>query len=483
MLATWLVEIYLSKLDELEDIAAAHAASQDVENYHLEQGILDEELRQFLVTYQEDLNEPTTFTLISRHGRTDIMLHYASVVKQYDRIARHWIQAQSWDKALNTLNQQDDPSLCYRFATILMRNEPRLTVESWMRRTDLDAQELIPAMLQHKPAKGQPNQSVRYLDYIVREQDNVSPAVHNFLFTLLARGDKDQETEDVNADLLRFIANSPVNPLNGLPYYDLDYALRICAEHERKEASVRLYAKMGLYENAVDLALDSKDVDLACYCADLVETDEALRRRLWLKAAKHVVETEQNITAAMEFLSLTNLLSIEDILPFFPDFTVIDSFKEEICLALESYATRIEELKGDMGQATDTAKHIEQDIENLSQRFVTVDPDEKCGTCHVDALQRQFYVFPCKHVFHADCLIAEVRSFDKITFVTLLFTDSSATCTTRRLADCHRARFVDFLICKSSFLAPLPVSFRTCQPLSLQQCKVSDPMNPSRWAI
>lgn len=52
MLATWLVEIYLAKINELEDVAAAEEASQDVENYRLEQEMLEEELRQFLVTYK-----------------------------------------------------------------------------------------------------------------------------------------------------------------------------------------------------------------------------------------------------------------------------------------------------------------------------------------------------------------------------------------------------------------------------------------------
>ena len=36
----------------------------------------------------------------------------------------------------------------------------------------------------------------------------------------------------------------------------------------------------------------------------------------------------------MAFLENTDLLKIEDILPFFPDFVVIDDFKEEICTAL-----------------------------------------------------------------------------------------------------------------------------------------------------
>jgi hypothetical protein len=106
LLATWLVEIYLSKLDQLEDIAAAHAASQDVENYVLEQGLIDEELQQFLVTYKEDLDSRTTFALISRHGRTETMLHYAAIIGEHDKIARYWIEEKKWDKAIDTINRQ-----------------------------------------------------------------------------------------------------------------------------------------------------------------------------------------------------------------------------------------------------------------------------------------------------------------------------------------------------------------------------------------
>lgn len=114
----------------------------------------------------------------------------------------------------------------------------------------------------------------------------------------------------------------------------------------------------------------------------------------------------------MEFLSLTPLLSIEDILPFFPDFFIIDNFKSEICLALEGYASRIEELKSEMDEATRSAESIRKDMDRLGERFVTIEQDEKCGMCSKRLMERGCYVFPCRHGFHADCLIAEV-SFGK----------------------------------------------------------------------
>lgn len=46
------------------------------------------------------------------------------------------------------------------------------------------------------------------------------------------------------------------------------------------------------------------------------------------------------------------LLKIEDILPFFPDFVVIDSFKREICVSLEEYNGKIESLRKEMEDYT-----------------------------------------------------------------------------------------------------------------------------------
>lgn len=52
MLATWLVEIYLSKCNTLEDVVAAEAASQEVESLKVEASMVEDELRQFLQDYK-----------------------------------------------------------------------------------------------------------------------------------------------------------------------------------------------------------------------------------------------------------------------------------------------------------------------------------------------------------------------------------------------------------------------------------------------
>ncbi|THG19955.1 hypothetical protein TEA_021576 [Camellia sinensis var. sinensis] len=173
------------------------------------------------------------------------------------------------------------------------------------------------------------------------------------------------------------------------------------------------------------------DPELAKAEADKVEDDEDLRKKLWLMVAKHVVEQEkgtkrENIRKAIAFLKETDgLLKIEDILPFFPDFALIDDFKEAICSSLEDYNKQIEQLKQEMNDATHGADNIRNDISALAQRYAVIDCDEDCGVCQRKILTASwdhrmargytsvgamapFYVFPCGHAFHAQCLIAHV---------------------------------------------------------------------------
>lgn len=44
-------------------------------------------------------------------------------------------------------------------------------------------------------------------------------------------------------------------------HYNLDYALRLCTQNGRTQSCVHIYSQMGLYEEAVNLALKVKKSD------------------------------------------------------------------------------------------------------------------------------------------------------------------------------------------------------------------------------
>ncbi|KAF8953441.1 hypothetical protein CPC16_003759 [Podila verticillata] len=404
IICTWLVEIYLSKLNQLEDLAASSAADSDVQNLMAEQRVLEDEFKAFLETNKMYLDKKTTYKLLASHGRTEQLLFYAILIGDYERVISHWIQEKNYRNALDVLSKQESLDTYYRFSPVLMENAPYETVSVWMRQPNLNPRNLIPSLLKydHKSLEaGAQNQAIRYLSYVVNQQENTDPAIHNYLLTLYAT----QPTRE-EAALLNFL-----NTDGRAMHYNLDYALRICTQNNRILSCVNIFSSMGLYGEAVDLALKHHDLELARINADKPEDDEMLRKSLWLKIARHVVKEKKDIKAAMEFLSNSDLLKIEDILPFFPDFVLIDDFKEEICQALEEYNIHIDELKADMDEATKSAENIRIDVRELRSRFAVVASTERCTSCDFPLLTRQFYIFPCQHTFHADCLIKNLTPF------------------------------------------------------------------------
>ena len=114
------------------------------------------------------------------------------------------------------------------------------------------------------------------------------------------------------------------------------------------------------------------------------------------------------MNAAIALLKECALLKIDDLLHWFPDFVVIDRFKDKIVESLDDYNARIDELKEEMDHYTSSAEQVRVEIRGLKTRHGELRGDQVCELCDQAILSRVFYLFPCSHAFHADCLVAEV---------------------------------------------------------------------------
>ncbi|CAH9073769.1 unnamed protein product [Cuscuta epithymum] len=424
MISTWATELYLDKINRLllEDECVSETRNSEFESIIME-------FRAFLSDCKDVLDEATTLKLLESYARVDELVFFAGLKEQYEIVIHHYIQQGEAKKALQVLQKPNvSIDLQYKFAPDLIMLDAYETIESWMTTKNLNPRKLIPAMMRYSSephAMNETHEVIKYLEYCVHRLQNEDPGVHNLLLSLYAK------KEDESA-LLRFLQCKFGRGRPGGPefYYEPKYALRLCLKEKRMRACVHIYSMMSMHEEAVSLALQV-DPDLAMAEADKVEDDEDLRKKLWLVIAKHVIEQEkgtkrENIRKAIAFLKETDgLLKIEDILPFFPDFALIDDFKEAICSSLDDYNEQIEKLKQEMNDATRGADNIRNDINALAQRYAVIDRDEECGVCRRKILNMggefgmargytavgpmaPFYVFPCGHSFHAHCLIAHV---------------------------------------------------------------------------
>jgi vacuolar protein sorting-associated protein 18 len=407
MIASWLVEIFMSKLNSLDDTITTKADVADTPTAAETEDQLStirKEFQDFVSKNKGDLDRKTTYDIISSHGREDELLFYATSVNDYNYVLAYWVQRERWTETLNVLKRQVDPEIFYKYSSVLMSHVPVDLVDILTRQSNLNPRNLIPALLNYnrnaRVSLAQ-NQAVRYLLYVINQLRSTDAAVHNTLISIFASNPSKEESS-----LLSYLETHSHNDKTP---YDADFALRLCIEHRRVQSCVHIYSSMGQYFQAVELALRSDEVDLASFVADKPEENPTLRKKLWLAVAKKVIsQSDGGIKTAIEILKRCELLKIEDLIPFFPDFVVIDDFKEEICSALEEYSRHIDSLKKEMDESAKTANNIRVDIAALDCRYAIVEPGERCYVCQYPLLSRQFFVFPCQHAFHSDCLSKEV---------------------------------------------------------------------------
>uniref|UniRef100_A0A672JBG5 Vacuolar protein sorting-associated protein 18 homolog n=1 Tax=Salarias fasciatus TaxID=181472 RepID=A0A672JBG5_SALFA len=365
LLVTWLTELYLNRLGQLESDG----------NSVIFQETRDE-FRQFMSSSKNKEclfnNRSTIYDLLASHGNVEDMVYFSVVMQDYERVISHYCQhddySAAWTSSPSTVMKNS-----LQVLPVLMQHIPKKVVDAWIQMGKrLDPKKLIPALMNYSQmgSTQQINETIRYMEFCVYELTVTEEAIHNYLLSLYAKYKPDS--------LLWYLEQAGTHASE--IHYDLKYALRLCAEHGYLRACVLVYRIMELYEEAVDLALRVSYIGYAL---------------IYVKKA-------------MNCLSSCNLLKIEDILPFFPDFVTIDHFKEAICGSLEEYNQHIEELKQEMEEATESAKRIREDIQEMRNKYGVVDSQEKCAACDFPLLNRPFYLFLCGHMFHYDCLFQEV---------------------------------------------------------------------------
>ncbi|KAE8911732.1 Vacuolar protein sorting-associated protein 18 [Phytophthora fragariae] len=403
VLCSWIVELFLDKFNVLK------GSAQDVDAH----ANLLFEFKQFLQDQKTHLDPATTFNLISSHGRPDELVFYATLIEDYEKVITYHVDRGEYGAAIELLRSVETSKveeLWYKYSPELIIHKPNEVYEAWLEAATLNPTRLIPSIVRHvhqksgggsDPASNTTksrsvlDMAIRFLKFAIK-QGNRDPTIHNYLLFLLAKHPDERL-------LISFLRKKH----NGKHLFDIAFALRLCTQNEKNRACIYIYSAMGLYQDAVEKALQV-DVKIAKEMASMPEDDET-RKKLWTLIAKHTIDAGGEIKDAMNILKESGLLKIEDILPFFPDFVLINDFKKEICESLEVYNDRIEQLKEEMQDYTQSAELIRADMQKLRKRCAVVSGNQRCELTGQNILGKEFYLFPCSHAFHAGALRQEMQ--------------------------------------------------------------------------
>lgn len=381
MLVVWLVELYLTEMNR--------SSTTSLER----QKEFDEFLR--LPNVQSCLrdNRKLIYDIIASHGDNFNLTALTTLNEDYEDVISQYIQENEFTDALETLKLQKNAELFYQFAPVIVEFLPKETIQLLIDRgSNMNPVRLIPTLLCLKTDRHRV-EVMKYLEFAIHSLGNVNQAIHNYLIQIYCRA---QEVDKLISYLeTQGKEKSMIN-------YDAHYALRLSNENDIKDASVFIMCLLEMWQQAVELAL-TFDPKLAQQTASQ-PSDRDFKRKLWLIIAEQQIKGKENVQEALDLLKVCDLLRIEDLLPFFSDFQKIDHFKEAICDSLRDYNRKIQEQKKEMEESAEAAERVRESIQSFRNRSVTISAQEKCSSCGNFLLIRQFFLFPCSHKFHADCL-------------------------------------------------------------------------------
>lgn len=381
MLVVWIVELYLTEMNR--------SSMTSLER----QKEFDEFMRQPIVQACLKDHRKVIYDIIASHGDNYNLTALTSLNEDYEDVISQYIQDNEFNDALETLKIQRKPDLFYKFTPILMEELPKETVQLLIERgKSLQAVKLLPTLLCLKSEKHR-SEIVKYLEFSIHSLGIQEQSIHNYLIQMYAKykdGEKLMSYFETQGKELSMI------------HYDVHYALRLCKEYEIKEACVFLLCLLELWQQAVELALTISSKIAQKTASQPLDPD--LRRKLWLIIAEREISGKENVQEALELLKICDLLKIEDLLPFFSDFQKIDHFKEAICESLKEYNQKIQEQKQEMEECAEAAEKVRESIQSFRNRSVTICAQDKCSGCGQFLLLKPFFLFPCSHKFHADCL-------------------------------------------------------------------------------
>lgn len=340
--------------------------------------------KDFLRANRSILDQPTTIQLLASRNMRHMLLFYAQIIGDYDKVIGYFITDNRYAEVIQLLN--DAPlerieKIIYKTAPILIEFAPEITINLLHNKSQsLQFKSLLPSLLRYceildkflnkqkedaaiskkhhararQDGSAELNNSVDYGDSDSDEDDggarmgsNLNTDFEgnrvNFAIIFLEKYIERAESEGLPIDaglvyhtymwlLMKYDTKHEERILNLVrPWLDvgiqqsaasvgagngcnenvgkggigvefpiafkhqygieLSYVLRLCKQFQRKKTSVYIYVLLNLPEQAIKIALEVSDFQLAMTIASL-PVDDIVKKQLWMLIAKYVLKKE-----------------------------------------------------------------------------------------------------------------------------------------------------------------------------------------------
>mmetsp|Transcript_28908 Transcript_28908/g.94645 ORF Transcript_28908/g.94645 Transcript_28908/m.94645 type:complete len:535 (+) Transcript_28908:262-1866(+) len=341
--------------------------------------LTDSDLNHIFGNQQAALHDEVTCNLLTSHGSESSYFN-----KTHEQAVNYFLCEKRWSELLSVLDAVSvarADSMLYNTSLQLLQNASVPTIVMWTHKP-LNSVQLLPALLRH----GQFDSTVaaRCCEYLqgCMTYSSIEAAVETYFLIL---------TADIDSATRLFTLSYEL--------FQLQSTLRICSNRRCVRSCAWIYASLALYEEAVTLAL-TIDVQLAKEYANLPAVETVMKRRLWLMIAEHITyDRSYAIVESAQILEDCQMLSIEDILRFFPDFVVIEAFKTEICSSLEQYNKSLDTLRAEINDYKHNSINIQNESLTLYTQDICLASNARCSLSGCPVVSEPFFYFSSGHSF------------------------------------------------------------------------------------
>ncbi|CAD6192203.1 unnamed protein product [Caenorhabditis auriculariae] len=410
-LVIWLLEVQLTELAELRRCKDKEAEVRDVVD-HVQRFLMRKNVFDAVQT-----NLQAVYRMMVSHADFDLQLFVANAVKDVRTIVNILMLREQYNSVLEVLKTQSNMDFTYEMAPLLIEHIPKQLFLFLLQNERVRPLKILPTLSLCLKTDVMAIPAMKYIDWAITRANCNDKRLHNLLIQMIAKFRPNS--------LLEYFTKCGTQR-NNIPY-DLEFAMRTCEQQHIEECVVYLFCVAEMFFEAVEKALKIS-VDLAKRCAKMMDMNEEdlfdipisteprfsreYRKRIWLMIANHMIASGVEATECIGLLRESKeALSIQDILPLFPEFTKIDDFKDALCACLREHSVKIMDLQQAMKDATQIAAEIREKSDKLKNRVVVVKPGELCSSCARSLTAAPFFAHSCRHFFHRECLEIAMKPF------------------------------------------------------------------------
>ena len=258
-----------------------------------------------------------------------------------------------------------------------------------------------------------------YLRKIIKQNNssgNQNKNINNLYLLFLSLSDKKENQQEI-VDYLKgplniyTLDNNQMNIsfTNKKVLIDLGFAEKILKNIP--SALSLVYFLMQKYDESTKIALDNGEYELAIIMTQNIANEEK-QRKIWIKLFNFFNKNKKY--SPKNILELSNgVLNIEDILPYMDDEMKLQDIKVDLQECIDVYEEGVSQLKQKIITYNKSNNHIKEDIYIINKRKIDLDHSKiKCNKCQNNISENKFFLFPCGHIFDADCLVKLLVEYD-----------------------------------------------------------------------